>query len=64
MVCVWGFLSDVKVCVRLSVCFRGGMRALDESPQEEKDLFPCQTKSLRGKAKVSDSQHHTHKCTV
>ena len=32
--------------------------AVDASPQEEKDLFPCQTKSLKGQAKTSDSEHH------
>lgn len=58
--------SGVCVCLRLSVCMcerfsvhvRSWLLAVDASPQEEKDLFRCQTKSLKGQAKASDSQHH------
>lgn len=46
------------MCVSFSVCFRSWLLAVDASPQEEKDLFPCQTKSLKGHTKASDSEHH------
>lgn len=53
--------SGVCVCeaFRLMCMCASWLPAVDASPQEEKKtFFPCQTKSLKGQTKASDSDLH------